>query len=100
MDLFDINQSSCMPVSSRPIILIGAGGIARDAHLPAYKKAGFPVVGVYDLEHEKASALARDFQIPRVYASLEEATQAGGTEAVFDVATPASAALSILHKLP
>ena len=36
----------------RPVVLIGAGGIAHDAHLPAYAKAGFPVVAVVDLQHD------------------------------------------------
>jgi len=35
------------PRNLRPIVSIGAGGIVRDAHLPAYKKAGFPVADSY-----------------------------------------------------
>ncbi len=31
------------PKLVRPIVVIGAGGIVRAAHLPAYEKAGFPV---------------------------------------------------------
>ena len=29
---------------TRSIIIIGAGGIVNDAHLPAYRLAGFPLV--------------------------------------------------------
>ena len=32
------------PMSNRPIVLIGAGGIVESAHLPAYQKAGFEIV--------------------------------------------------------
>lgn len=45
-----VNQAPALPQSPRPIVLIGAGGIVRDAHLPAYAKAGFDVAGVYDLD--------------------------------------------------
>ncbi len=46
------------PRNPRPIISIGAGGIVRDAHLPAYKKAGFPVVAIVDLDKSKAENLS------------------------------------------
>jgi shikimate 5-dehydrogenase len=49
----------------RPIVSIGAGGIVRDAHLPAYKKAGFPVVAIADLDKSKAENLARAFHMLR-----------------------------------
>ena len=42
------------PKAARPIVLVGAGGIAHDAHLPAYKKAGFPVIAVVDKDRQKA----------------------------------------------
>jgi hypothetical protein len=29
------------PKAARPIVILGAGGIVRAAHLPAYAKAGF-----------------------------------------------------------
>lgn len=73
----------------------------HDAHLPAYRKAGFPVAGVHDPDRAKAGQLATDFQIPVVYASLEDAVAAADREnAVFDVATPASAIPDILRALP
>ncbi len=95
-----IVQRPELPRAARPIVLIGAGGIARDAHLPAYRKAGFPVAGVYDRDRDKAAALARDFGIGRVYGSLEEAVRESPAECVFDVAVPASAILPILRALP
>ena len=38
------------PSKKHPIVIIGTGGIVKDAHLPAYKKAGFEVIGLYDLK--------------------------------------------------
>lgn len=35
-----------LPDHPRPIVMIGAGGIVKDAHLPAYRKAGFTVWGL------------------------------------------------------
>ena len=95
-----IVQTPAMPRSPRPIVLIGAGGIVRDAHLPAYRKAGFQVAGVYDLDQGKAAALARDFGIAKVYGSLPEAVRQAAADVVFDIAVPASAILSILRELP
>ena len=97
----EIRQQPLLPKVLRPIVCIGCGGIVRDVHLPAYRKAGFPVAGVYDPDREKAGQLAADFQIPAVYVSLEEAVAAAEKEnAVFDVATPASAVPGIIGVLP
>ena len=84
----------------RPIIIVGAGGIVRDAHLPAYSKAGFRVAGIYDLEHRKAQTLADQYGIPRVFATLEEAAAAATPETVFDVAVPAGSTADVLRALP
>ena len=84
----------------RPIVLIGAGGIALDAHLPAYTKAGFHVASVFDLDRAKAQSLADTFSIERVADSLEDAVRTAPQGAVFDVATPAAAHLSVIPHLP
>ena len=69
-----VRESVLQPVSHpRPIVLIGAGGIARDAHLPAYRKASLPVSAVVDAEVSKAESLARDFGVSHAAASIEEA---------------------------
>lgn len=57
------------PSNPKPILIIGAGGIVRDAHLPAYAKAGLTVCGVTDLDAARRTALARDFAIPQVYSA-------------------------------
>jgi predicted dehydrogenase len=89
-----------MPREKRPIVVIGAGGIVHDAHLPAYRKAGFTVAGVFDLDASRARKVADAFGIPRVYASLEAAVSSAPEGAVFDVAVPASAIAEILPRLP
>ena len=61
-----------MPDHARPILGIGAGGIVRDAHLPAYQLAEFEYVGLYDPDVAKAKELAKQFnynsvmQVPRI----------------------------------
>ncbi|AWW31209.1 gfo/Idh/MocA family oxidoreductase [Echinicola strongylocentroti] len=82
------------------IQLIGAGGIVKDAHLPAYKIAGYEVEGIFDLNEGKAAALAEEFGIPGVFASLDELVAHAGENSVFDVAVPGSAVLEVLEKLP
>lgn len=85
---------------ARPIIIIGAGGIVKDAHLPAYAKAGFRVEGICDLEIAKAQTLASLFGIERVYSGVEEAARAAPPNAVFDIAVPASAVAGVLEYIP
>jgi predicted dehydrogenase len=89
-----------LPKVPRPIVLIGAGGIVRDAHLRAYKKAGFRVASIFDLNREKANSAASEFGIDRVASSLEDAITSAPKDSVFDVATPPDAFLGILSKVP
>ncbi len=84
----------------RPIVVIGAGGIVKDAHLPAYAKAGFRIAGICDLDEAKARALASRFGIQRVYSGVEEAVRAAPYDAVFDIAVPASAVVGVLEFIP
>jgi predicted dehydrogenase len=88
------------PSNPKPIVIIGAGGIVRDAHLPAYAKAGLRVQGVTDLDATRSRALAKDFAIPQVFASVAEAAAKLGTEAVYDIAVPPDAITRILPDLP
>src|SRR6185437_8808865 len=72
----------------------------RDAHLPAYRKAGFPVVALVDVDREKAELLAKDFAIPHAGTSIVDAVQYAPPDAVFDVAVPAKVIPGILSQLP
>ncbi|WP_263357409.1 Gfo/Idh/MocA family protein [Acidicapsa ligni] len=84
----------------RPIVSVGAGGIVNDAHLPAYRKAGFPVIAILDPDKTKAESLAARFDIPKVYSSVAEALPQLPSEVIFDVAVPANAILKVLAQLP
>lgn len=88
------------PAHPKPIVIIGAGGIVRDAHLPAYAKAGLKVSGVTDLDPARRESLAKDFNIPKVLASVAEAARACGTSVVYDIAVPPHAITAILPDLP
>ncbi len=85
------------PKQVRPIIVIGAGGIVRAAHLPAYEKAGFPVIGLMDQQSARAAELASQRGIPRTFSSAAEAVRFAPLDAIFDVAVPAS---QLVHILP
>jgi len=88
------------PLSPRPILTIGAGGIVRNAHLPAYAKAGFPVIAVSDPAPGRAAELAREFNVSRSFTSISEAIAFAPPDVVFDVAVPASQLVHILPLLP
>ena len=94
------DSSIKMPVAPKPVISIGAGGIVREGHQPAYKKADWDVIAVYDPLADKAQQLANDFGIPNVYGSLEEIIATAPLNAVFDIAVPASEIINVLPKLP
>jgi predicted dehydrogenase len=102
MDLQKVMREAVAPrpKAARPIVMIGSGGIVHDAHLPAYKKAGFPVAALVDVSREKAEGLAKTFGIPFATTSIAEAVKYAPADAVFDVAVPAKAIPSILPQLP
>src|SRR5690606_15361051 len=82
------------------IQIIGAGGIVKDAHLPAYRIAGYRVGGIFDPDTEKARKLAGQFNITRVHSRLEDLIRHADKRTVFDVAVPGNAVLSVLEQLP
>jgi predicted dehydrogenase len=95
--LTTLAQSWPLPANPRPIVTFGAGSIVGDAHFPAYRKAGFPIAGLYDPDRSKAEALAAAWGVT-AFASPEEA--ASIDNAVFDLATPPKAHASVLKLLP
>lgn len=92
-----LRQAWPMPSAPRPIVIIGAGGIVADAHLPAYRLAGFPVAGLYDRDGAKARALADKWSLP-AFETLDAALAA--PDAVYDLALPPAAHLDVLPRLP
>ena len=95
--VLELKQAWDLPSAPRPIVIIGAGAIVRTAHLPAYRRLGLPIGGVYDIRPETARDTARQFGVAPVFTSLDEALVA--PEAVFDLAVPGSQVLSILERL-
>jgi predicted dehydrogenase len=89
-----------LPEKPRPIVMIGAGGIVNDAHLPAYRLAGFKVAGIYDRDQDRAQRTASAFEVSQVYSSIEAAVNLAPLDAVYDVAVPAGAILDVLPHLP
>jgi predicted dehydrogenase len=89
-----------LPQSPRPIVILGAGGIVRDAHLPAYRKAGFAVAGICDINQERARALAADYDIPAVSSSITDAVTAAPADAVYDIALVPDQFPAALEALP
>ena len=89
-----------LPTRPRPIVLIGAGGIVRDAHLPAYAKAGFTVASLTDLDRNRARTLADAYGIAETYDDVAEAVAHAPVDAVYDVALPPEAHLPVLESLP
>lgn len=91
-------QTWPLPASPRPIAIVGAGGIVRDSHLPAYAQWGFPVAGIWNRNHDRARRLAEEFHIPRVYESLEEL--AAEPNVIFDIATSPAVHVEMLEQIP
>jgi predicted dehydrogenase len=92
-----LRQSWPAPSHPKPIVTIGAGSIVVDAHFPAYRKAGFPIAGVYDIDAAKAKSVADKFGVSKLFSSLDEAL---ATDAIFDLATPPGAHRSVLERVP
>ena len=96
-----LRQAWDVPSRPRPIIIIGAGAIVRTSHLPAYRRLGLPVAGLFDVRIDPAIDLAKRFGVPTVHRTLTEACHAGDVgDVVFDVAVPGDQVLGVLRCLP
>jgi len=89
-----------IPEMPSPILIIGTGGIVKDAHLPAYKIAKLPVWGLYNRSVERAQSLADEYGIEHVFGDLDEALSKAPPNTIFDIALPASMFADALRKLP
>lgn len=96
----NLNYKPILPTKRFPILIIGAGGIVKDAHLPAYRLAGFPVWGLYNRTRDRAAALAKEFGVANVFDNLDAALAAATKDVIFDLALPASMFAETLRKLP
>ena len=93
-----LRQAWGVPSRPRPIVIVGAGGIVRTAHLPVYQRLTFPVAGIFDIKPEVSRETARRFDVPTVFSSLAEA--AASPDAIFDVAVPGDQIAGVLEELP
>ena len=89
-----------LPRDPRPIVILGAGGIVHDAHLPAYRKAGYPVFGIENRTISRAQALADEFGIEHVYGTVADAVAGAPADAVYDIALMPEQYLAALEALP
>ncbi|MGZ3853015.1 MAG: Gfo/Idh/MocA family protein [Flavisolibacter sp.] len=96
----NIDYKPVLPQHPFPIVIIGAGGIVNDAHLPAYKKAGFQVVGIVNRTKERAEILADRFSIPNVYDSVADAVKNAPGNAVYDITIMPAQFVESLEQLP
>lgn len=94
----DLRQSWPLPSHVRPIVIVGAGSIVRTAHLPAYRRLGFTVAGVFDTQPNAALETARQFGVETVFSSLADACAT--PDAVFDLAVPGDQIRGVLRSLP
>jgi len=96
----NIDYKPVLPQHPFPIVIIGAGGIVNDAHLPAYKKAGFNVIGITNRTKERAEVLADRFNIPNVYDSVADAVSKAPADAVYDITIMPAQFVETLEQLP
>jgi predicted dehydrogenase len=68
-----------------PIAIVGAGEIVDLAHLPAYEEHGLQIVGITDIDKDKAQDVASRHDIPKVYDSVDEVA-ADADVALVDIA--------------
>ncbi|MBX3252685.1 MAG: Gfo/Idh/MocA family oxidoreductase [Chitinophagaceae bacterium] len=83
-----------------PVLIIGAGGIVEGAHLPAYRLAGIPVAGIFDIDISKARRLSTVFAIPCVYDSIQQMVAENGCNCIYDIAVPGSRIAEVIRQLP
>src|SRR5690606_12453898 len=100
MDMIPIDYKTKLPQVALPIIIIGAGGIVKDAHLPAYRKAGFNVHGIVNRTKSRAEDLAQEFGIPNVYDSVSEAVAQAPENAVYGITIMPNTFIETLEALP
>jgi predicted dehydrogenase len=96
--MLSLRQAWDRPARPGPIVVIGAGGIVRTSHLPAYQRLGLPVAGLFDLNPDAASRTAQQFGIATVFDRLVDAC--AHSDAVFDLAVPGDQILGVLRELP
>ncbi|KAF2327945.1 Gfo/Idh/MocA family protein [Flavobacterium ginsenosidimutans] len=96
----NIPYKPLLPETEQPIIIIGASGIVKDAHLPAYEMAGFKVFGITNRTISKAHDLQKEFKIDHVFESVADAVKNAPSNAVYDITVLPDQYIEILEQLP
>lgn len=78
--------------------IIGAGFIVRDCHLPAYREAGFRVVGIASRTRARADEVAALHRIPFVAGSISELLD-NKEIAVVDIAVPPADQAGVIQEV-
>ena len=93
-----LRQAWAVPSRPRPIVIIGAGGVVRTAHLPVYQRLKFPVAGIYDVKQTpRAKPRGASACRPCFPRSPRPPPRA---DAIFDVAVPGDQIAGVLKELP
>lgn len=91
IDLFkEVSEFAKLQISESiklPIAIVGAGGIVDGAHLLAYKKAGLEIVGITDVDQDRAKDVANRHDISTVYPDLSTMLRDSKAK-VIDIAVP------------
>lgn len=96
----NIPYKPLLPETEQPIIIIGASGIVKDAHLPAYEMAGFKVFGITNRTISKAYDLQKEFKIDHVFENVADAVKNAPSNAVYDITVLPDQYIEILEQLP
>ena len=91
----DLTQAWPRPSHPRPIAIIGAGAIVRTAHLPVYRRLGYPVAGVFDVNCAAARETAARCSTSTA-CSIRSTRRARLDGVVYDLAVPGDQILGIL----
>lgn len=96
----NVTYKPLLPETQQPIVIIGASGIVKDAHLPAYEMAGFTVFGITNRTISKAHELAQKHNIQHVFESVAETVKNAPKNAVYDITVLPDQYVDILEQLP
>lgn len=80
------------------IAVVGFGNAARRWHLPAYRKYGLNVSGVFDVDPQAMAQLNRDFPGVRGFRSVDELLAAPDVQVV-DIATRPPGRVELIHEV-
>lgn len=79
------------------VAIVGAGAIASLVHIPIWKRIpNSKLVGIYDIVSGKSTSIARQNQIPIVYADLEDLIEDDNVDLV-DICTPIHTHIPIIQ---